>query len=204
MRTSLNTFRGTMLAAALCFAAVAPMAHADDASRRAKAEEMLKLTNTDSLMATQLSALRDRVNELATQQSGAAAMTPAQKQLTDNYLKQVQGVTDDEVGWTKLRPMVIQAYADTFSEADLDGIIAFYKTPAGQSIVAKTPELSTKTMTMVQDRIKDMQPKLAQMTEDYVNKMKATDAPAGAAKPAGATARPATAGPAAKPAPAAK
>ena len=198
MRTPLTprVFRvyGTMLAAALCIAAVAPMARADDATRRTKAEEMLTLTKTDSLMAQQLGALRDRVNELASQQSGAAAATPAQKQLTADYLKQVQGVTDDEVGWAKLRPIVIQSYADTFTEADLDGIIAFYKSPAGQAIVSKTPELSTKTMTLVQDRIKDMQPKLAQMTEDYMKKMKATDAAPAAAKPAGAAAKPAGSG----------
>jgi hypothetical protein len=193
MRTSL-IFRGTVLAAALCFAAVAPLAHADDASRRAKAEEMLKLTKTDSLMATQLDALRDRVNELATQQGGTVAKTPAQRKLTDDYLKQVQGVTNDEVGWDKLRPVLVQAYADAFTDADLDGIIAFYKTPAGQALVAKTPDLSGKTMNLVQDRIKNMQPKLAQITDDYVTKMKAADAGA-AAKPAGTTAKPAASSP---------
>jgi hypothetical protein len=171
---------GKLLAVALCLAAVAPAMHADDASRRAKAEEMIKLTKTDELMQQQLGALKDRVNELASQQSGMPNMTPAQKALTDAYLKNVQGATADEVGWDKLRPVVIQAYADTYTEADLDGIIAFYKTPAGQAIVAKTPEIATKTSTLVQDKIKELQPKLAQMTEDYVTKMKATETPAAA------------------------
>jgi hypothetical protein len=199
MRTTSNfrTLRvqGTLLATALCFAAVVPLAHADEATRRAKAEQMLTLTKTDSMMSTQLDALRTRVNELATQQSGPITKTPAQKKLTDDYLKQVQGVTDDEVGWTKLRPLVIQAYADSFTDEELDGIIAFYKTPAGQAIVTKTPALSDKTMGLVQGRIKDMQPKLAQMTDDYVTKMKAAaPAPAAsapAAKPAGSAAKPA-------------
>jgi hypothetical protein len=200
MTRTFRTLRvqGTLLATALCFAAVVPMAHADEATRRAKAEEMLTLTKTDSLMSSQLGALRDRVNQLATEQSGPITKTPAQKKLTDDYLKQVQGVTDDEVGWTKLRPIVIQAYADSFTDAELDGIIAFYKTPAGQAIVTKTPDLSNKTMSLVQDRIKDMQPKLAQMTEDYATKMKATDAPPATASPAKAA--PATAPKAATPA----
>jgi hypothetical protein len=181
---------GSLLAAALCFAAAAPMAHADDVTHRAKVEEMMKLTKADSTMAEQLGALRDRVNMLATQQTTGNTATPAQKTLSDAYLKQVQGVTDDEVGWTKLRPLIVQSYGEAFTDAELDTIIAFYKTSAGQTLIAKTPELSGKTMTLVQDRIKDMQPKLAQMTEDYVTKMKAT-APA-AAEPA-ATPKPAPA-----------
>jgi hypothetical protein len=201
MRTSF-TLRvpGKLLAASVCFAAVASIAPraraADDVTHRAKAEEMLKLTKTDSLMEQQLGALRDRVNMLASQESNGPDKTAAQKSLTDDYLKQVQSTTDDEVGWTKLRPMIIQFYADSFTDAELDGIIAFYKTPAGQAIVTKTPDLSGKTMTLVQDRIKDMQPKLAKMTEDYTTKMKAAAPAGGAAAP---SLKPRPAAPAAAP-----
>ncbi len=201
MRISLNLrATGSLLAIALSVAAAAPLAHADDVTRRAKAEQLIQLTKTESLMEQQLGALRDRVNELATQQSGARTMSPEQKTLTDAYLKQVQGVAEEEVGWTKLRPIIIQVYAESFTDADLDGIIAFYKSPAGQAMIAKTPELSGKTMTLVQDRIKEMQPKLAQMTEDYQAKMKA--ATPAAAPAAGAPAK--SAAPAAKPATPAK
>ena len=172
------------IALALCLTAAIPVAHADEASRRVKAEEMLQLTKTDSLMRDQLANLQTRVNAMAKQQSGAAPLSPEQTKLTDEYLKQVQDVTTDEVGWTKLRPIVVQEYADTFTEADLDAIIAFYKTPAGQSVIAKTPELANKTMTAVQTRIKDLQPKLATITQDYSTKMKAAAPTAPATAPA--------------------
>jgi hypothetical protein len=199
MRISLN-LRATvsMLAIALSVAAAAPLAHADDVTRRAKAEQLIQLTKTESVMEQQLGALRDRVNELATQQIGPGTQSPEQKTLTDAYLKQVHGVTEDEVGWTKLRPIIVQVYAESFTDSDLDGIIAFYKSPAGQAMIAKTPELSGKTMSLVQDRIKEMQPKLAQMTEDYQTKMKATAPAAAPAPAAGAPAK--SAAPAAKPA----
>jgi hypothetical protein len=188
---SIHTF-----ALAFCLAA-APLAHADDATHRAKAEEMLKLTQTESTMKDQLANLQERVNTLAKQQfSTQATLTPEQSKMIDDYLKQVQTITDDEVGWTKMRATVVQSYADTFTDADLDGIITFYKSPAGQAIITKTPVLATKTMGMIQDKIKEMQPKLAQLTQDYGNKIKAT-APAPAGAPALA-APPAT--PAAKPA----
>ncbi|SEB79034.1 hypothetical protein SAMN05443244_1847 [Terriglobus roseus] len=178
------------LAVALCLAA-APFAHADDASHRAKAEQMLQLTHTDSMMKEQLSNLQERINGMAKQQSGQGTLTPAQTTLTTTYLKQVQDLTNDEVGWEKLRPAVVQSYADTFTDADLDGIIAFYKSPAGMALLTKSPEIAGKTMTMVQDKIKDLQPKLGAMTEDYAKKMQAA-APAPAAAPAAPAAKPST------------
>jgi hypothetical protein len=183
------------LALVLCLAAV-PALHADDASHRAKAEQMLQLTHTDSMMKEQLANLQERINSMAKQQFSQGSLTPAQTSLTTTYLKQVQDLTDDEVGWEKLRPAVVQNYADTFTDADLDGIIAFYKSPAGNALLTKSPAISNKTMVMVQDKIKELQPKLAQITEDYAGKMKAS-APAPAASPAAPAAKPAA--PTAKP-----
>ena len=170
---------------ALAFAATLPLAHADDASHRAKAEQMLSVTKADTNMQTQLSALQTRIMELAKQQSGVAPLNAAQTTLTTEYQKQIQTISNDEVGWDKLRPQMVQLYYDTFTEAELDGILAFYKTPAGQAIVNKSPDLAMKTTTNVQNRIKDMQPKLASVTQEYVSKLKAAGTPAAA--PAGAT-----------------
>ncbi len=162
---------------ALCLAAAGISAHADDASRRAKAEQMLVLTKTDSLMQSQLAGLQNRVNELAKQQSGVAPLTPEQTKLTNDYMKQVQDTTIEEVSWAKLRPIIIQSYADSFTEAELDAILVFYKTPAGQAVINKTPDLANKTMNTVQGRIKEMQPKLATLTQEYTTKLKAAAAP---------------------------
>jgi hypothetical protein len=148
-------------------------------------------------MKEQLSNLQERINGMAKQQSGQGSLTPAQTTLTTAYLKQVQDLTTDEVGWEKLRPAVVQSYADTFTDADLDGIIAFYKTPAGNALLTKSPEIANKTMGMVQDKIKELQPKLGQITEEYAKNMQAAaPAPAAAApaaaKPSTTTAKPAT------------
>lgn len=170
---------------AIAVLAALPVAHADDASRRAKAEQMLAVTKSDTQMQTQLSALEARINELAKQQSGVAPLNPEQTKLTTEYQQQIQSITKDEVGFDTLRPLIVQYYVDSFTEPELDGILAFYKTPAGQALLAKTPDLAMKSTTLVQNRIKEMQPKLATITQDYTAKLKAAATPAsGAATPA--------------------
>ncbi len=174
----------SMLPFALAALATLPMAHADDASHRAKAEQMLAVTKSDTQMQTQLSALEARINELAKQQSGVAPLNTAQTKLTDDYQKQINTITMDEVGYEKIRPLIVQYYVDSFTEAELDGILAFYKTPAGQALITKTPDLAMKSTTLVQNRIKELQPKLATVTQDYVAKLKAAATPSGGAAPA--------------------
>lgn len=170
----------------LAFAALAtlPAAHADEASHRAKAEQMLTVTKSDTQMQTQLAALEARINELAKQQSGVAPLNPEQTKLTDAYQKQIHDITLDEVGFEKIRPLIVQYYVDSFSEAELDGILAFYKTQAGQALITKTPDLAMKSTALVQNRIKEMQPKLATVTQEYVAKLKAAGSPSGGAAPA--------------------
>jgi hypothetical protein len=178
-----RTFRSAqskVLLLSFCIAAAVPAARADDASHRAKAEEMLRLTKTDTGLKDQLTNLQTRIGELSKQQFNLPTPTAEQTALLTEYRGKVQQITTEEVGYEQLRPMLVNLYATSFTDAELDGIIAFYKTPAGQSLVAKMPEIAGKTTGTVQERIKELQPKLAAVTQSYAEKLKLTP-PAGAA-----------------------
>ncbi|MEP6993045.1 MAG: DUF2059 domain-containing protein [Acidobacteriota bacterium] len=47
--------------------------------------------------------------------------------------------------WKAMLPELIQAYSETYSEAELKDLTAFYKTPVGQKSLQKAPELVQKT-----------------------------------------------------------
>ena len=164
----------------LCLAAAVPAARADEASHRAKVEEMLRLTKTESGLHEQLTNLQNRVGELAKQQFNRPTPTPEQTASITEYQGKVQQITAEEVGWEQVRPLIVKLYSDSFTDADLDSIIAFYKSPAGEALVAKMPQVAAKTTSTIQDRIKELQPKLAALTQSYAEKMKLSS-PAGSA-----------------------
>ncbi len=182
---TLRSAKSTLVLLSFSIAAAVPAARADDASHRAKAEEMLRLTKTDAGLRDQLTNLQTRIAELAKQQFNLPTPTAEQTSLLTEYRSKVQQITTEEVGYEQLRPMLVTLYAASFTDADLDGIIAFYKSPSGQALVAKMPEVSGKTTSTVQDRIKELQPKLAAMTQSYAEKLKLAP-PAGAAPGAAA------------------
>ncbi len=165
-------------ALALALAALSLNAHADETSKRAKAEQMLSLIKVDTLMQQQLSALQDQIKSQAGDVAKTADSSPEQQKLTTDYLAQVNTVTTDSISWTKVKPGIVQSYSDAFTEPELDGIIAFYKTPSGMALISKTPELSNKMRDVVRGDIQTMRPKLQELTKNYQDKVNATKKPA--------------------------
>jgi hypothetical protein len=81
----------------------------------------------------------------------------------------VAGIVSDAVAWDKLKPAYLKLYLDAYSEEELDGIVAFYKSPAGQAMVTKTPELMTKASDIVRQKIAEVQPDLAKIVSDFAS-----------------------------------
>ncbi len=190
---------GPVLAVALL--AVPGAARADDATKRAKAEEMLKLTKADVGAQAMLAGFPERVKTVASRQVVAqAATTPEQKKLTNDYLDQMASIARSGANWEAVHPKIVDLYVATFTEADLDGIIAFYKTPAGQDYITKTTGVSSKTIEILQAPINALSPQFEAATKAYETNIEKTS-PVGAAP---AATKPPTLGadtPAAKPAP---
>lgn len=158
-------------------------ARADDATKRAKVEQMLALTKTDTISQNMLANVPIRVKTLAARQpSVAAATTPEQKKLADDYLNQMATIAQGGANWAALKPKIVDLYMAAFTEADLDGILAFFKTPSGQDYVAKSPELSGKTVDVLQGAISALQPQFEAATKAFQTQMQNLPAtPAGTA-----------------------
>lgn len=161
------------LARALLFSlALSSFAHADDASKRAKVEELVRLTKVSDLMDQMTNQMTTRMRASAAQQSASHNFTPAQQKLINDYIDQIQAITRSAVSWEKIKPAIFQVYTDTYTDQELDGIIAFYHTPAGQAMIAKSPQLMTKTAQLVQTQMSEVQPQMLQANQELSRKMK--------------------------------
>jgi len=109
-------------------------------------------------------------------------MTPEQKTAYDGYQQKLDQLLASYLSWDKMKPVMVQAYSETYTDQELDGILNFYRSPAGQAMVAKSPELMSKTRTAMMQQISALQPQVEQLTKDFADKMKQS-APAPAAAP---------------------
>ncbi len=97
----------------------------------------------------------------------------------------------DNFKWDDLKPQVAKLYAETFTEAELRDIVAFYETPTGQKVAAKLPGLfqqaTALSMTRIQEKMPEFQQQVGALIQDYQKKAAAE---AAAKAPAGAVAAP--------------
>ena len=151
---------------------MAPMeARADEASKTAKVKELFALTHVDHSLDRMRSAMEQQVQATAKNAPGAEQMTPEKKKIQQEYIDNSMKVVDQQFGWPVLEPAFLRLYSDAYSESDLDGILAFYKSPAGQAMLAKAPELSSGLMEIVHGRMGDFQPKMQALQELYLKAM---------------------------------
>jgi hypothetical protein len=71
-----------------------------------------------------------------------------------------------EMSWEKLKPEFVAAYAEVFSEQEMHDLAAFYKTPLGQKVLDKMPQLSAKGMQIAQKHMAEIMPKIQSMAKD--------------------------------------
>ena len=151
-------------------------ARADEASKRAKAEELFTLLRMDQTMGAITANIMKQVQTMTQSMPGADQATPEQKKLVVDFQQRVMDLVDKRLGWKALEPDFIGLYASTYTDEELDGIIAFYKSPIGQKMLEKTPELMSKSSEITQQKMREIQPEFNQMIQDFMKQMAATTA----------------------------
>jgi len=167
-----------LLAVCLALVLSVPFARADEASRRAKAKEMLTLMHMDATMSKMMDNMMQQMSAMSKQMGGGHGnVTPEQQARLDDFQKKVFTLIETQMSWKNLEPDYIDLYAKNFTDEQLDGIITFSKSPAGVAMIEKLPTLTTEGMQLAQTRMTAIQPQLMQMIQDFA-KSAAADATA--------------------------
>lgn len=78
------------------------------------------------------------------------------------------------MSWDYLKPGMVQMYGEAFAEPEVRELIAFYRTPLGQKMTTRMPELMQKGMALGQ---KAVQEHLPELQEAIAKKMKEGGSP---------------------------
>jgi hypothetical protein len=147
-------------------------AYADDASKTAKVEEFFQLAKMDDLLRQTLTMTMNQLKSGIFQQLAGVKLAPDQEKLMDEYQDRLSKVISDALSWEKLKPGYVKLFADAYTEPELDDIVAFYKSPTGRSMVAKTPMLMTKATSVVQAKMEEAMPALQKVIQDFMAQTK--------------------------------
>ncbi|HEY5228683.1 MAG TPA: DUF2059 domain-containing protein [Opitutaceae bacterium] len=175
-------------------AAVAP------APTKESIDRLLVAMNVEKMIATVQAQVAGAMKTGIDQTLRGQALSPEQQRIADTLRAKVSATLGAEMSWDKLKPFYTQVYTEAFTQEEVDGLTAFYESPAGKAFVAKVPTAMRKAMALIQAQVSPVLRNLQQSVHDsaqQINELKPKSA--APAMPAGPAAAP-TAAPAAKPA----
>ena len=153
-----------LLACALSFFVATP-GHAAPASRDS-VEQLFSMIDMQKTYDATFEAMKKSVNDAFVKSPQLQSMTPEQRKGFDLGMTRMYTLMHDEMDWSKLKPEFEQMYMDTFTQEEVDGLLAFYRSPAGKAMIEKMPMLMGKIMQTSQARMQTLMPRAIKIMQD--------------------------------------
>jgi hypothetical protein len=148
-------------------------AHADESTKAAKIDELMRITKVESISAQ----VGGQIRAMMMNQLNAAGLPEESKAGAAGMMNKVIAQVEERMSWDKLKPEYMKVYGDVFSEEEITGIVAFYKTPIGRAMLAKMPQLMSKSMEIGQRRMADLIPEVQRRMQEVMQKYKSEKKP---------------------------
>jgi hypothetical protein len=139
-------------------------------------EKLLVVTNSEKMVGAIQGQVEQAMKAGMAQAFRNQKMDADAQQLADALGKRMTAELQDELSWDKLKPIYVQVYSETFTQEEIDGLIAFYESAAGKAFVAKMPIVMQKTMGLMQQRMGPMMQKMQKAIQDTVQEVQAAKA----------------------------
>jgi hypothetical protein len=178
--------RASLLLIALALGTTAFAQNTSDSAKRASIEELLSLMKVDRTIQQMLPQVQRMMAQsmkdslpagIRNSQDSAKATAELQ-----DFQNRLFDLLKDKITYANMKPEYVRLYDETFSADEIAGLVAFYKTPAGQAYLAKLPVLTTKTVEFTQRTISGLMPEIQKMSAAWAEEMRKKYADSGAAK----------------------
>ena len=134
-------------------AGTAPKGMPNTAPDKASVEELLKLSGVPELLVSMRGEFERMMKTSMDEAVGDKELDAEERRLLDAYTKTVTEVLIDELGWEKTKGLYMQVYGENFTQEEIDGLIVFYRSPAGKALAKKLPIVTQRSMALMQERM---------------------------------------------------
>jgi uncharacterized protein len=157
--------RRSLLTLATGWALLSLHCYAQEAPRKQLAEELLNLLKVQENIGKSFEMVKQMLPAQVERMSAAAGKTNAVAGAQEQTSRMLD-VIAKELSWENLKGDYVNLYADTFTEEELRSIIAFYRSPIGQTFIEKQPGLMKKSMELSQKLMLKLMPKIQALAKE--------------------------------------
>lgn len=139
-------------------------------------KQLLKVTDTRKMVDDMMGQMDGMMKDAMQKALQGQAITEKQQKVIDTMQSKTIAVLKEELNWDSLEPLYMQIYRESFTQEEIDGMLAFYETPAGQALIKKMPIVMQKSTVEMQKRVGGLMQKLQKIQQDAMTELKAQTA----------------------------
>jgi uncharacterized protein len=159
--------------ASLVHAAENPSSASPTPPTEASIKQLLEVVQAHKLIDSVMAQMENLMQQTIAQATQGQKVPPKIQKDIEARRGEMIAMMKELLDWNKLEPMYVRVYQKTFSQQEVDGMIVFYKTPAGQAVIGKMPTVMQNTIEEMQQLMGPVMQKMQKMQQDVVAEMKA-------------------------------
>ncbi|WJI15057.1 MULTISPECIES: DUF2059 domain-containing protein [Pseudoxanthomonas] len=163
----------SIFAAALLYAVAVAAPAAETPASEASVRELLQVTDVRALVQSMEGQIRETVGQNLQRATQGQALNDAQRAIIDRTGKKMLDVMMEQMRYDVMEPDYVRLYMESFSQSDVEGMLAFYRSPAGQSMLKKMPVLMKNSMALIQERLQLLLPRIQEMQGEMIEQLRA-------------------------------
>lgn len=137
----------------ICITLMPFAGYAAEASRES-IEVLLELTHMQQVIEEMIPQMETIMKSTIDQSLDLQKHSPEERQkakaFAEAFTKKMVPILKGQLDWQKMKEIYAPIYRDSFSQEEIDGLIAFYASPAGKAFTAKMPLVMKKSVAAVQ------------------------------------------------------
>lgn len=136
-----------------------PILRADEASKTAKAQELLGLMQGDQMM-----KMVEPMMKRMLAQVDRPDLSAEQRAKLAETKEKVLALIGDRLN--RATPALAKVYTDTYTEDEIEGVLAFYKSAVGKAFLEKMPQVMQRSVPVMMELMGSLQPEIQKITEE--------------------------------------
>lgn len=146
---------------------------AEPAPSEASLRDLLALTRAQDTLDTMLAQMDTAMETSMRQAMAGETLSRAQRDLIDQMRVDMLALLKAEMAWDKMEPGMLDVYRTSFTQSEVDGMLAFYRSEAGKAVVDKMPLVLQNSMKLAQERLGAVMPRMQALQQEYLAKIEA-------------------------------
>lgn len=130
--------------------------------------ELIRLIDAQQMTDTMLKSLDTMLADTMNKQLKGVQINARQQAILDKFRADVVALMKSEMSWEQLEPIFVEIYQGSMTQQEVDAMLAFYRTPEGQSVLKKLPQVMQMSMNKVQGIMENSMPKMARLQAEAV------------------------------------